>query len=150
MLPFLISLSFSPYTGHASMIWEITGYHPFQFHHHWTRLLQALKQLPQGDQSNLVYSSSSIHSSNLAQVITTSLSSLKSSPKVLSQKKLPLAQLFAFWTLIETNAESVCPCISWKGLCLFSRCRWPSAVCSPRTHQSHEHTSVAPVQPTPS
>lgn len=44
-----------------------------------------LKQLPQGDQSNLVYSSLSIHSSNLAQVITTSLSSPKSSPKVLSQ-----------------------------------------------------------------
>lgn len=43
------------------------------------------KQLPQGDQSNLVYSSLSIHSSNLAQVITTSLSSPKSSPKVLSQ-----------------------------------------------------------------
>lgn len=45
-----------------------------------------LKQLPQGDQSNLVYTSLSIHSSNLAQVITTSLSSPKSSPKVLSQK----------------------------------------------------------------
>lgn len=44
------------------------------------------KRLPQGDQSNLVYSSLSIHSSNLAQVITTSLSSPKSSPKVLSQK----------------------------------------------------------------
>lgn len=43
------------------------------------------KQLPQGDQSNLVYSSLSIHSSNLTQVITTSLSSPKSSPKVLSQ-----------------------------------------------------------------
>lgn len=45
-----------------------------------------LKQLPQGDQSNLVYTSLSSHSSNLAQVITTSLSSPKSSPKVLSQK----------------------------------------------------------------
>lgn len=45
-----------------------------------------LKQLPQGDQCNLVYSSLSIHSSNLAQVITTSLSSPKSSPEVLSQK----------------------------------------------------------------
>lgn len=43
-----------------------------------------LKQLPQGDQSNLVYSSLSIHSSNLAQVITTLLSPPKSSPKVLS------------------------------------------------------------------
>ena len=45
-----------------------------------------LKQLPQGDRSNLVYSSLSIHSSNFAQVITTSLSSPKSSPEVLSRK----------------------------------------------------------------
>lgn len=45
-----------------------------------------LKQLPQGDRSNLVYSSLSIHSSNLAQVITTSLSSPKSSPEVLSKR----------------------------------------------------------------
>lgn len=45
-----------------------------------------LKQLPQGDQSNLVYSSLSFHSSNFAQVITTLLSSPKSSPEVLSQK----------------------------------------------------------------
>lgn len=44
------------------------------------------KRLPQGDWSNLVYSSLSSHSSNLAQVITTSLSSPKSSPKVLSTK----------------------------------------------------------------
>lgn len=44
------------------------------------------KQLPQGDRSNLVYSSLSIHSSNFVQVITTSLSSPKSSPEVLSRK----------------------------------------------------------------
>lgn len=43
------------------------------------------KQLPQGDQSNLVYSPLSIHSSNLAQVIIT-LSPPKSLPEVLPQK----------------------------------------------------------------
>lgn len=59
-----------------------------------------LKQLPQGDHSNLVYSSLSIHSSNIAQVITTSLSPPKSSPKgVIAESYLWLGCLpFGHWS----------------------------------------------------
>lgn len=56
-----------------------------------------LQQLPQGYSSNLVYNSLSIHSCNLAQVITTSLPPTKSSPNVLSQKSAFKLRCFAFF-----------------------------------------------------
>lgn len=96
-----------------------------------------LKQLPQGDQSNLVYSSLSIHSSNLAQVITTSLSSPKSSPEVLSRKSYLWLSCLPFGHWSKQTQHQYARGISWMGLCSFSRCWWPSAACSPRTHQSH-------------
>lgn len=108
MLLFQISLSFST---HRTCFSGLRNY--------WIRPLpispsqdQAVggswNNYPKGGLGNLVYSSLSICSSNSTEVITASLSSLKSSQRC-CHTKLPLAGLLAIWTLIETHTASVCP-----------------------------------------
>lgn len=76
----------SLHTGHASVVWKITGYHPFPISPVPDQTVAgSWNNYPKGCRSNLVYSSLSTYSSDLALVITTSLSPPKSSPKVLLQ-----------------------------------------------------------------
>lgn len=94
MLSFLNHPGFQP--THDTLQWsgKLQDTTPSQFAITGPACCRLSKQLPQGDQSNLVYSSLSIHTSDLAHVIMTFLLSTKSShiPKK-KKKNQPLTQL---------------------------------------------------------
>lgn len=106
MLSFLNHPGFQP--THDTLQWsgKLQDTTPFQFAITGPACCRLSKQLPQGDQSNLVYSSLSIHTSDLAHVIMTFLLSTKSS-HIPKKKKKKSTFDSAPWTLNGRITPSV-------------------------------------------
>lgn len=106
MLSFLNHPGFQP--THDTLQWsgKLQDTTPSQFAITGPACCRLSKQLPQGDQSNLVYSSLSIHTSDLAHVIMTFLLSTKSS-HIPKKKKKKSTFDSAPWTLNRRITPSV-------------------------------------------
>lgn len=100
-----------------------------------------LKQLPQGTQRNLVYSSLSTYSSDLAQVITTSLSSPKSSPKESYRKDAAFGSVLCRLGIDQNKRSISMPGHLLDGLMFALQVLQPARPAHPQ-HISHTNTHL--------